>query len=46
MCGNSYSRREGGAASVEQAGLILLVAVLCAAVAGAVLSPGGEDDVA
>ncbi len=42
MCGNSYSRREGGAASVEQAGLILLVAVLCAAVAGAVLSPGGE----
>ncbi len=36
-------RDERGAASVEQAGLILLVAVLCAAVAGAVLSRGGEE---
>lgn len=32
---------ERGAASVEQAGLILLVALLCAAVAGAVLSRQG-----
>jgi hypothetical protein len=37
-------RKERGAASVEQAGLILLVAVLCAAVAGAVLSRGGQAE--
>jgi len=37
-------RDERGAASVEQAGLILLVAVLCAAVAGALLSRGGEAE--
>ena len=37
-------RRDRGAASVEQAGLILLVALLCAAVAGAVLSRGGEAE--
>ncbi|MDX6586649.1 MAG: hypothetical protein QOI31_1122 [Solirubrobacterales bacterium] len=37
-------RDERGAASVEQAGLILLVAVLCAAVAGAVLSRGGQAE--
>jgi hypothetical protein len=37
-------RSERGAASVEQAGLILLVAVLCAAVAGAVLSRGGQAE--
>jgi len=48
---SSYSRRspgrvtaERGAASVEQAGLILLVALLCAAVAGAVLSRQGEAE--
>jgi len=35
---------EGGAASVEQAGLILLVAVVCAAVAAAVLSRGGQAE--
>ena len=37
-------RGERGAASVEQAGLILLMAVLCAAVAGAVLSKGGQAE--
>ena len=37
-------RSDRGAASVEQAGLILLVAVLIAAVAGAVLSRGGEAE--
>jgi len=37
-------RGERGAASVEQAGLILLVAVLCAAVAAAVLSRGGQAE--
>src|SRR5688500_14745773 len=37
-------RAERGAASVEQAGLILLVAVLCAAVAAAVLSRGGHEE--
>jgi hypothetical protein len=37
-------RDERGAASVEQAGLILLVAVLIAAVAGAVLSRGGQAE--
>jgi hypothetical protein len=37
-------RGERGAASVEQAGLILLIAVLCAAVAAAVLSRGGQDE--
>jgi hypothetical protein len=35
---------ERGAASVEQAGLILLIAVLCAAVAAAVLSRGGQAE--
>ena len=35
---------ERGAASVEQAGLILLIALLCAAVAGAVLSRGGQEE--
>ena len=35
---------ERGAASVEQAGLILLVAILLAAVAGAVLSRDGEAE--
>ena len=33
-----------GAASVEQAGLILLVAVLCAGVAGGVLSGGADSE--
>ena len=37
-------RSDQGAASVEQAGLILLVALLCAAVAGAVLSRQGEAE--
>ena len=37
-------RSERGAASVEQAGLILLVALLCAAVAGGVLSRSGEAE--
>jgi hypothetical protein len=37
-------RRDRGAASVEQAGLILLVALLCAAVAAAVLSRGGQAE--
>jgi hypothetical protein len=37
-------RSDRGAASVEQAGLILLIAVLVAAVAGAVLSRGGEAE--
>ena len=37
-------RSQRGAASVEQAGLILLVALLCAAVAGAVLSRQGEAE--
>ncbi len=37
-------RSERGAASVEQAGLILLVALLCTAVAGAMLSRQGEAE--
>lgn len=37
-------RCERGGASVEQAGLILLVAILCAAVAAAVLSRGGQEE--
>lgn len=37
-------REERGAASVEQAGLILLVALLCVAVAAAVLSRGGQAE--
>ena len=37
-------RSDRGSASVEQAGLILLVAVLCAAVAAAVLSRGGQAE--
>lgn len=37
-------RSERGAASVEQAGLILVVALLCAAVAGAMLSRDGEAE--
>lgn len=44
---SSFARRSSeqcGAASVEQAGLILLVALLCAAVAGAVLSRQGEAE--
>ena len=36
--------RERGAASVEQAGLTLLVAILCAAVAAAVLGRGGQAE--
>ena len=37
-------REQQGAASVEQAGLILLVALLCVAVAAAVLSRGGQEE--
>jgi len=37
-------RSNKGAASVEQAGLVLLVALLCAAVAGAMLSRQGEAE--
>src|SRR5687768_5792618 len=50
MRGFPYSRRrprsyeQRGAASVEQAGLILLVALLCAAVAGALLSRDGDAE--
>ena len=40
----SYSRRDSGVASIEHAGLILLVAVLCAAVSGALLSRGGQAE--
>jgi hypothetical protein len=37
-------RNERGAASVEQAGLVLLIAILCSAVAAAVLSRGGQEE--
>ena len=37
-------RSDRGAASVEHAGLILLVALLCVAVAGAMLSRGGQAE--
>ena len=43
-CPRRIVERERGAASVEQAGLLLLVALLCAAVAGATLSRGGESE--
>lgn len=36
--------RERGAASVEHAGLLLLIALLCAAVAAAILSRGGQAE--